>query len=492
MFTISNNGAISTDDFKIIDMLNAINNSFVKENLTWRNYVEGYQLTDLQRVILYKLCNNGEQTTSIRTTSMTYSNDNAQLDNLQSILEAHKLNDTSSKIRVHIKECKRRFTILEQHLDECQEALKEQGVIRLKTIEPLLTTEQRQHVRIYMNSCKCVTILTTEPNRDVFLTNILTTLPFMYPDLLKRLQEEEAEDPEGNTLRLLRAVATEDIADIQHILTTISEGVADTSYAKLINTVRTTMSRRNNEDITRAEITVTENERRLKDAYTVATDISKKLLASQKQLSMLLAFPTSIDEAALTFLQNNRHTVEVMSNGDTSLELKITTPLAFYAVNDVLFWYKHPEVPNNVTERPWLAQLITDTFVKRLYTITLTTLISVPWNGDVNSFYTNNPTNIFGNPHLTHFNCFSSTKHAVANSLAKNDVLTALNQLIACCSSIAFTDSTVVGRFVGDLTSRHKDEKVFTDNLTGLQFSAAEYKQCYKELNDTNDGGTEE
>ena len=105
----------------------------------------------------------------------------------------------------------------------------------------------------------------------------------------------------------------------------------------------------------------------------------------------------------------------------------------------------------------------------------------MPW--DYNNYGWNvdsDDTTHTGNPHLTRYQCFSQTQNAIAGFLREGKVLQALNALIACCASIAFTDSSVIEYFTRHLMTNGLNQKIFKNIETGEMFSPDDYKKAFE------------
>ena len=134
---------------------------------------------------------------------------------------------------------------------------------------------------------------------------------------------------------------------------------------------------------------------------------------------------------------------------DGCMILHIKTPISNYRRADVEMWYKHPESVNSVTRRPAVAKVLKELFLDNpdKYQLLVETRVNVPiaagrsWNRTAQ-------VNEMANPHIKYFNCFRQSQLEADKALAKHDYDTAIAIIISACSTITFTDSTVVSRMV--------------------------------------------
>lgn len=89
------------------------------------------------------------------------------------------------------------------------------------------------------------------------------------------------------------------------------------------------------------------------------------------------------------------------------------------------------------------------------------------------------PERFFPNTHIAEYDCFRSTKNAVRKHMEQGKIIMAINQLIAACGMLNFTDSTVVRRFTEHLQHSRFRVKMLQNIETGAMLSPAEYKEAY-------------
>lgn len=190
----------------------------------------------------------------------------------------------------------------------------------------------------------------------------------------------------------------------------------------------------------------------------------------------------------IVFLQKAKNTVKLIkvNKDEGTMVLEITTPLNTYRRKDVEMYYKHPDTQNHVNRYPLILEAFQKTFIDEEYdmiTTTRITLSMVSNNSDngsargVSDYAIDNHAGRsdaylrFGNPHIERHNCFSGSKREIDKALANSDYVMAISQLISACSSITFTDSTVVSSFTTRIAKTDNNTPIFKRRSDGEMLS---------------------
>ena len=205
----------------------------------------------------------------------------------------------------------------------------------------------------------------------------------------------------------------------------------------------------------------------------------EKLYKVQLQYTATQLLPATIDEQAVNLLKTSS-TIKLLNCDSNYAYLQVKVPITNYNIKDVEMWYKHPDQLNAVTQTPWLAQLIKETFIDGKYQMILTTNVDMPWTSNVQWHVAADNSTQMGNPHLTRYKCFSQTQNTVAKYLREGKVLMALNAIIACCASITFTDAAVVNYFMIAITTTCRNVPIIKNVETGKIFCPKDYRAIYE------------
>lgn len=276
-------------------------------------------------------------------------------------------------------------------------------------------------------------------------------------------------------LSLLQACfdAKDDVMDtcIQNILKKYTASQKDRVYTQLSEAIKN----RQNGRITALKQDISNTQNTIEGTMTNLRNYQNTLQKYQEQLTGILTTPTQDDVKFMDFMKNNK-VCKLIALRDGRLVLDIIAPIRSYADRDVQIWFRHPEQQNTISRYANLSTLVKACFIDKEYTMYCGTRVYLPIDGSTNNWGRCQPmSNWMGNPHLVHYNCFGETRNAVQHSIrADGDFLTAINQTIAACSTLVFTDSTVIEAFSTDLRNSSSTYKLFKDNKTGDMLSMQE------------------
>lgn len=211
--------------------------------------------------------------------------------------------------------------------------------------------------------------------------------------------------------------------------------------------------------------------------------LQNQRMALQQRLNGAKLEPAKADDACIAFLRKNKGCT-LTQVVDNRMVLDIVTPLKSFADRDVAMYFRNPDRLNSVTQYQDTEKIIRACFLDKTHTLICGTRVYMPLSGNPNSWSTpKNVSGYMGNPHMTHFNCFSATRIAINKTIVtNNDYLTAINMLIAACATIVFTDGAVIGAFSRDLHSMDDTIKVFKDNVTNELCSKRELLQKIQDM----------
>lgn len=329
-----------------------------------------------------------------------------------------------------------------------------------------IALQQNQYHRLIIrkfNNTICVI-----SNQDLKPESIakLQLLPYIWWDKIEQYPM---------ALSLLRACfdAEDDVMEtcIQNILKKYTDSQEDRVYTKLSEAIEN----RQNGRITTLRRNISNTQSTIEDAMTNLRHHQDTLQTYQEQLTGILTTPTQDDVKLIDFLKNNK-TCKLVGLRDDRLVLDIVAPIRSYADRDIQTWFRHPERQNTISKYANLSTLVKACFIDKEYTMYCGTRVYLPVDGSANNWGRCRALpNWMGNPHLVHYNCFGETRSAVQRSIRTDaDFLAAINQTIAACSTLVFTDSTVVEAFSTDLRNSSSAYKLFKDNKTGDMHSMQE------------------
>lgn len=377
--------------------------------------------------------------------------------------------DYKNRVSIRYYYCYKGSTALFDTLDANEAELN-----RLKNVDLALITDRFHKVRVYIDNANNIRIVSNKYDPETSIYKVMGLLPAC----LGTVKEAAEKDP-----LLYNFFKTMYECDTTSLEATVREYLAildKEKSARAFDDFAKSITRSTNTRKQALQHDIETKQQRLRDYYRSAQQIEDQIKQVQLNKLALELSPAVVDEQALALLKRGNPIV-LNSCNDTWANFTITTPITNYNIKDVEMWYKHPETTNSVLRNPWLAKLIHECFIEEKYQAILTTTVAMPWdcnnyNWDVNS----DDTTHTGNPHLTRYQCFSQTQNAIASFLREGKVLQALNALIACCASIAFTDSSVVEYFTRHLMTNGLHQKIFKNLETGEMFSPDDYKKAFE------------
>lgn len=329
-----------------------------------------------------------------------------------------------------------------------------------KNLEISLQQNQYHHLIIRKHD-NCVTIISNQELSNTIIAK-LQLLPYIWWDKISQYPL---------ALQLIGASFDADEekmnAAVQAILKKYSDGQKDRVYTQLSEALKDTINNRE-EGLIR---NISQCERNLEATMSNLCSYQDQLKTYKAQLAGVRLEPQTDDTKLIDFLKNNK-TCTLQGVRNERIIFDVIAPVRSYADKDVDMWFRHPDRLNCITKHPGLTKVIKACFKDKKYTMYYGTRVHMPINGSTSNWgRAQNLPDWLGNTHMVHYNCFSATRNAVQNSIRMNgDFIAAISQTIAACSTLVFTDSTVIEALASDLLC-NTNKKIFKNNKTGEMVS---------------------
>ena len=311
-----------------------------------------------------------------------------------------------------------------------------------KSLESMLTLERNQKVRI----------ITIAENQLVVYTNrfnyeFMQTLVRLRTALFPRIAFIGAED--SPSYRLVKAAHDEDAASIYEVIKQSLEEFIELQSRTLWSRLQIAQNTAKTQEIKAITDRLTGYTRNLQSYEESYRRTLEAIQQTEMHLTTLKTMPDADIEPLKNALERCRNVQLADVTNDGCMVLHIKTPISNYRRADVEMWYKHPDSVNSVTRRPAVAKIIKELFLDNpdKYQLLVETRVNVPIAAGRNWNRTSQ-VNEMANPHIKYFNCFRQSQLEADKALAKRDYDTAIAIIISACSTITFTDSTVVSRMV--------------------------------------------
>ena len=342
-----------------------------------------------------------------------------------------------------------------------------------KSLESLLTLERNQKVRI----------ITIAENQLVIYTNrfnyeFMHTLVRLRTALFPRIAFIGAED--SPSYRLVKAAHDEDAASIHEVIKQSLEEFIELQSRTLWSRLQVAQNTAKAQEIKAVTDRITGYNRSLQsyeESYRRTLDAIQQ---EELRLTTLKTVPDADVEPLKNAIERCRNVQLADVTNDGCMVLHIKTPISNYRRADVEMWYKHPDSVNSVTRRPAVAKIIKELFLDNTdkYQLLVETRVNVPIAAGRNWNRTSQ-VNEMANPHIKYFNCFRQSQLEADKALAKRDYDTAIAIVISACSTITFTDSTVVSRLVdcmSDMMATNNQERCIKILETGECITLNEFQ----------------
>ena len=333
-----------------------------------------------------------------------------------------------------------------------------------KSLESMLTLERNQKVRI----------ITIAENQLVIYTNrfnleFMHTLVRLRTALFPRIAFIGAED--SPSYQLVKAAHDEDAANIYEVVKQSLAAFVELQSRTLWSRLQTAQNTAKAQEIKAVTDRLTGYNRNLQSYEENYRRTLDAIQQEEMHLTTLKTMPDADIEPLKNALERCQNVQLADVTNDGCMILHIKTPISNYRRADVEMWYKHPESVNSVTRRPAVAKVLKELFLDNpdKYQLLVETRVSVPIAAGRNWNRTQQ-VNEMANPHIKYFNCFRQSQLEADKALAKRDYDTAIAIIISACSTITFTDSTVVSRMVdcmSDMMATNNQERCIKILETG-------------------------
>ena len=342
-----------------------------------------------------------------------------------------------------------------------------------KSLESLLTLERNQKVRIITIAENQLVIYTNRFNYE-FMQMLVRLRTALFP----RIAFIGAED--SPSYRLVKAAHDKDAAAIQEVVQQSLEEFIELQSRTLWSRLQVAQNTAKAQEIKAVTDRITGYNRSLQsyeESYRRTLDAIQQ---EELRLTTLKTVPDANVEPLKNAIERCRNVQLADVTNDGCMVLHIKTPISNYRRADVEMWYKHPDSVNSVTRRPAVAQVIKELFLDNpdKYQLLVETRVNVPIAAGRNWNRTSQ-VNEMANPHIKYFNCFRQSQLEADKALAKRDYDTAIAIVISACSTITFTDSTVVSRMVNcmsDMMATNNQERCIKILETGECITLNEFQ----------------
>ena len=359
------------------------------------------------------------------------------------------------------------FDVLDAHTD----------LNRLKDLELPFIQSAHHKVRLYKDNRGAILMVTNQYDAEKTFWQMFGMLPVFYPEI-----KETIENPENEMLRnifkafyerngdALMPYITEDYKEIEKI-------------RKLKNIIKFEQSLKNigSKQITSLRNDIGTLERNIRNYYDQVQSWDQQLQDKMRMVTGIELIGISIDTSVIDFLKNTK-VIKIQDCNNDYVVFQVKTPITNYIKQDMESYYKHSNT-NFVTERPWVASLMKEVFIDEKYQLVYTTTITVPLNLSNNQWQVSpNNKSHTGNPHLTHYECYSAARNLMNKFIQEGRILDMINQLIATCASLNVVDNSVMHRLIDEISIDSYDahyHNIIQNIETGEFLSPADYKAAY-------------
>ena len=311
-----------------------------------------------------------------------------------------------------------------------------------KSLESLLTLERNQKVRIVTIAENQLVIYTNRFNYE-----FMHTLVRLRTALFPRIAFIGAEDSPSH--KLVKAAHDENATAIQEVIQQSLEEFIELQSRTLWSRLQIAQNTAKTQEIKAITDRLTGYNRNLQSYEESYRRTLEAIQQTELHLTTLKTMPDADIEPLKNTIERCKNVQLADVTNDGCMVLHIKTPISNYRRADVEMWYKHPDSVNSVTRRPAVAKIIKELFLDNpdKYQLLVETRVNVPIAAGRNWNRTSQ-VNEMANPHIKYFNCFRQSQLEADKALAKRDYDTAIAIIISACSTITFTDSTVVSRMV--------------------------------------------
>lgn len=360
------------------------------------------------------------------------------------------------------------------------DALEEQ-LHRLKDLELPLLQNAHHKLRIYRDNVGAILVVTNQYEPEKLFWKILGMLPFFYSEIKECCEKDQ------EMLDIFKAFYDCDGAQLIPFLekdfTEIEKVKALKNISKFEQILKTLGSRQ----ITSLQEEISNLQRAINSDYQHLQVNEASLNDKKRMLTGLEIIGTTIDASALEFLKNSK-TISIASCENNTIVFKVVTAVANYMKQDMESYYKSGH-SNFVTDTDWIASLLKETLIDEKYQFVFTTFVSVPLIAGTSWRVTPDSSSYTGNPHLTHYDCFTPARNMMNKFINEGRILDLLNQLVATCASLNVVDGTVMRALIAEIkgTEGYTYNHAIIQNVETNEFiTPKQYETMYYNSNGTN------
>lgn len=350
---------------------------------------------------------------------------------------------------------------------------KEAELPRLKDLELPFIQSAHHKLRLYRDNLGNIIMVTNQIDEDKLLWKYFGMLPVFFPIIKEFIQK-----PENETFATIFKAFYDCTPDL--LIPFIEEDtqkIEELQRQKDLARFKQVLTNIGNRQITTLRDEVASLQNNVDSFYKQAATYEASLITKTRQLTGLEIIGVNIDQAAIDFLYNAKN-IKLIRSDTNYIVFKVTTPITNYVPKDMESYYRST---NYVTETPWLAALLKETFITGNYQFVGTTTITVPVSANSNWQIGPDSSDVSGNPHLTGFQCFSAARTAMQKFIQEGRILDMLNQLIATCASFNVVDGAVMRYLTRRLKEEAYTQQLFQNIESGKFISAKDYHKAYVE-----------
>ena len=341
---------------------------------------------------------------------------------------------------------------------------------RLKNIELALIYEKRHIVNVYKIE-KSILIVTNRYSWN-FLRKTISLLPIMHDITIEEEDVKEifknygALDYEGWVNAFNNWFAKHDLKTerIKNELYTLFKNKSDKQLNKLEKELNSTL--------------------RIVEDYEASIKKYYKQVEEYKTLIRNFKLSPSDEENikdVLNYLMNNKKlNISDVKVSDNVIKFEVIESAKYY---DNQFLIKYLE-KDTVINSAFAKRLLKEIYIDGIYDLLFYTKFYINIIEGTVSYCTpsNESFKAFPHPHIMNYNCWGDNRTYITKAIVQNDYMGALEQCLAACYNLNFSDSIVIERFGRDINNLNTFGKIkCIKDANGNMFTPLEMYKKYKE-----------
>ena len=454
--------------YQTLEGLNIDEYNFLKENVNYistynaSNYLTEDVLWSNDTAVMFNIMNTilKFRNVRLRFNSMNYRNVTSNRERLES-----EIKDTASNV-TNILYFPSGIVRAISYLKDEEKLISDEN--RLKNIELTLTEDGKHIVKIYKYNEK--TFIFTNNYSWNFLRKIISLIP-IFNNI--EFEEEEVKD----IFKYYGAL------DYENWIASINKWYAKNNFkkryvTKSLKKLFEAQINRKKENITNS---IENKETRISEYEDVLAKLYKEVNELKNTIRLMALMPdySEIVNSNIDYLINNKvlRVLHVYPN-DSKLLIQVNAPAKYY---DIKYLEKYFD-KGTVISYDNVKRLLKEIYIDNLYELIFATKFVVNIK-DCKVSATDKDNRYLGgfpHPHIMRFNCWGDNKTYIHKSLAEQDTIGALEQCIAACYNLNFSDVTVVETMSRNLNSKYRNIKCIKDKEGNL-FTPSEIYRKYRE-----------